>query len=147
MSGGATWYARCTSSPVGDITVVSGTSSRKATVVGIDDAVSRSSGRASSCSLAKSVTNATVSSLNTSGDSTKMPSSDDDPVSSLILLMSLMTWLSWLTHFSGSLWMSSLSSTTTPPTKITTLATASGTASLDGSAPSQTTSLARLPWL
>ena len=61
--------------------------------------------------------------------------------------MSLMTWVSWLTHSSGSLWMSSWSSTTMPPTKITTLATASGTASLDGSAPSHTTSLARVPWL
>ncbi len=124
-----------------------GTSSRKATVVGIDDAVSRSSGRASSCSLANSVTNATVSSLKTSGDSTKMPSSDDEPVSSLSLSMSWMTWLSWLTHSSGSVWMRSWSSTTIPPTKITTLATASGTARLDGSAPSHTTSLARLPWL
>ena len=113
----------------------------------MDDAVSRSSGRSASCSLAKSVTNVAVSSLNTSSDSTKMPSSADEPVSRLSVSMSRMTLVSWLTHSSGSLWIVSWSSTTMPPAKMTTLATASGTAVFAGRSPSHCTRRASGPWL
>ena len=46
----------------------------------------------------------------------------------------------WLTHWIGSVCSSSLPSTSAPPAKITTLATASTTASFAGTLPSQTTS-------
>ena len=54
---------------------------RNPTVVTMLDAVSSSSGYCASCSLAKPCTNAATSSVKTSLDSTKMPSSDDEPVS------------------------------------------------------------------
>ena len=49
-------------------------------------------------------TKATVSSENTSSDCTNTPSSLDEPTSDSMVWMSVMTWVSWLTHSTGSVW-------------------------------------------
>ena len=117
-------------------------------MVTIDEAVSSSSGRVASCSLAKSVTNAAVSSLNTSSLSMKMPSSADEPVSALIVSMSRITWRVLVDPLLGvALDVELVLDHDAAREDRRTLATARGTAAAVGRAPSHTTSLARLPWL
>ena len=89
--------------------------------------------------------NRTFSSVNTLADCTNTPSSADVPTSFSIVWMSLIVAESWLTHCTGSVCSWSLSSTSTPPTKITTLATARGRANDCGSEPSLTVSRPSTP--
>ena len=127
------------------MSVAPGTKSRSPTAVSMLDAVRSFSGYFFSCSWANVWTKEMNSSENTLSEVTNTPSSFEEWTSLSTERMSLMVCEFWFTHWIGSVCSVSLSSTSTPPTKITMLSRMSGGASFAGNEPIFTVSRPRKP--
>ncbi len=108
-------------------------------------AVSSSFGWAAIWLAARSSTKSMVCGANGSSLCTKMPSSEVEPVSASTIRKSRIWSELWSTHWTGSVWSWSFSSTATPPKKITRLATSEDGSSRGRREPSHFTSRPREP--